>query len=146
MKLDWYTTMYTTVCQVTGNGQKKKKKKEGCFPLFLAANNLCTFLDHAESRWCLLPFKEVGAKGHSFLKVPPKEPTLFTPPYVQIKLVIRFVALIRPLLWALWLICIFVLPVSTSCFPILWIILRRRRRRRRKRISSLRLAFRSGPK
>ena len=138
---------HTDVADETQKWKKKKKRKrEGCFPLFLAANNLCTFLDYAESRWCLLPFKEVGAKGHSFLKVPPKEPTLFTPPYVQIKLVIRFVALIRPLLWALWLICIFVLPVSTSCFPILWIILRRRRRRRRKRISSLRLAFRSGPK
>lgn len=30
--------------------KKKKRKREGCFPLFLAANNLCTFLDYAESR------------------------------------------------------------------------------------------------
>lgn len=131
MKLDWYTTM----CQVTGNGQKKKKRKRDA-SLFLAANNPCTFLDHAESRWCLLPFKEVGAKGHSF-KVPPRTNSFYSalcPNEIGHSIYcINSATSLSSLL-------IFVLPLSTSCFSILWIILRRRRRKRR-RISSLKLAF-----
>lgn len=76
--------------------KKKKKKRKRDASLFLAANNPCTFLDHAESRDVFFHLKKSGLRDirSKFLQ----GPTLFTPPYVQIKLVIRSIALIRPLL------------------------------------------------